>query len=379
MYYLLHDYDKALPYIKEAEFIMKQNEYYNQGNVYAIYGMIEFAKGNRQQAIEYYKEGLALNDKNQTSYKVLLLNEYAIALAEEGKNQQAIDLLFQALSLTKTENCEIYRNKVINTLSVCYENMGKYVEALSWQRKLQQETDSIFNTDKEKVLSELRIKYDTEHQANEIRKNKLVLLQKEKKEQALIGILIIVLLVIFALWYRYKRQNQLYTNIVRQYQESIRKEQQLKDVISSLRKQQEETASALPPSASEKYAASSLTSEKKMSLFQRLERLMQEEEIYKENLLTKERVADLLGTNRTYLSQVINEQTQQNFTQYINNYRINEAIRLLSDPKNDIPLKAVAAEVGFSSMSTFYKIFQNTVGIPPKQYRNKVMSMHNNT
>lgn len=379
MYYLLHDYDKALPYIKEAEFIMKQNEYYNQGNVYAIYGMIEFAKGNRHQAIEYYKEGLALNDKNQTSYKVLLLNEYAIALAEEGKNQQAIDLLFQALSLTKTENCEIYRNKVINTLSVCYENMGKYVEALSWQRKLQQETDSIFNTDKEKVLSELRIKYDTEHQANEIRKNKLVLLQKEKKEQALIGILIIVLLVIFALWYRYKRQNQLYTNIVRQYQESIRKEQQLKDVISSLRKQQGETASALPPSASEKYAASSLTSEKKMSLFQRLERLMQEEEVYKENLLTKERVADLLGTNRTYLSQVINEQTQQNFTQYINNYRINEAIRLLSDPKNDIPLKAVAAEVGFSSMSTFYKIFQNTVGIPPKQYRNKVMSMHNNT
>mgnify|MGYP000034235693 FL=1 len=51
---------------------------------------------------------------------------------------------------------------------------------------------------------------------------------------------------------------------------------------------------------------------------------MQEDAVYKENFLTKERVADLLGTNRTYLSQVINEQTQQNFTQYINNYRINE-------------------------------------------------------
>lgn len=105
---------------------------------------------------------------------------------------------------------------------------------------------------------------------------------------------------------------------------------------------------------------------------------MQEDAVYKENFLTKERVADLLGTNRTYLSQVINEQTQQNFTQYINNYRINEAIRLLSDPETDLPLKAVAAEVGFNSMSTFYKIFQNTVGVPPKQYRNKVMSMHKN-
>lgn len=377
MYYLLHDYDKALPYIKEAEFIMKQNEYYNQGNVYAIYGMIEFAKGNRQQAIEYYKKGLALNAMNQTSYKVLLLNEYAIALAEEGKNQQAIDLLFQTLAFTKEENCEIYRNKVINTLSVCYENMGQYVEALAWQRKLQQETDSIFNTDKEKVLSELRIKYDTEHQANEIRKNKLILLQKEKKEQTLIGILVIVLLVVFALWYRYRRQNQLYTSIVRQHQESIRKEQQLKEVIASLREQPQE-APAPVSSVGEKYAASSLTNEKKNSLFQRLEKLMQEEEVYKENLLTKERVADLLETNRTYLSQVINEQTQQNFTQYVNNYRINEAIRLLSDPETDIPLKAVASEVGFNSMSTFYKIFQNTVGIPPKQYRNKVMSMHKN-
>lgn len=377
MYYLLHDYDKALPYIKEAEFIMKQNEYYNQGNVYAIYGMIEFAKGNRQQAIEYYKKGLALNDMNQTSYKVLLLNEYAIVLAGEGKNQQAIDLLFKALEFTKEENCEIYRNKVINTLSVCYENMGQYVEALAWQRKLQQETDSIFNTDKEKVLSELRIKYDTEHQANEIRKNKLILLQKEKKEQTLIGILVIVLLVVFALWYRYRRQNQLYTSIVRQHQESIRKEQQLKEVIASLREQPQE-APAPVSSVGEKYAASSLTNEKKNSLFQRLEKLMQEEEVYKENLLTKERVADLLGTNRTYLSQVINEQTQQNFTQYVNNYRINEAIRLLSDPETDIPLKAVASEVGFNSMSTFYKIFQNTVGIPPKQYRNKVMSMHKN-
>lgn len=192
------------------------------------------------------------------------------------------------------------------------------------------------------------------------------------------GILVLVLLVVFALWHRYRRQNQLYTSIVRQHQEAIRKEQQLREVISSLREQRQEAASASVPSVGEKYAASSLTNEKKNSLFQRLEKLMQEEEVYKENLLTKERVADLLGTNRTYLSQVINEQTQQNFTQYVNNYRINEAIRLLSNPETDIPLKAVASEVGFNSMSTFYKIFQNTVGIPPKQYRNKVMSMHKN-
>lgn len=376
MYYLRKEYDKALPYIKEAEFIMNQNEYYNQGNVYAIYGMIEFAKGNKKQAIEYYRKGLSLNTMNQTSYKVILLNEYAIALKEDGYNKQAIDLLLKALSLTKEENCAVYRNQVINTLSVCYENMGQYAEALAWQRKLQQETDSIFNIDKEKMLSELRIKYDTERQANEIREGKLVLLQKEKKEQALFSVLIVILIVTFTLWLMYRRKNILYTSIVRQHQESIRKEEHLKAIINSLQQEHINTAASVTSSTNEKYAASSLSNEKKTLLFQRLEKLMQEQKVYKENLLTKERVADLLETNRTYLSQVINEQTQQNFTQYVNSYRIQEAIRLLSDPKNDIPLKAVASEVGFNSMSTFYKIFQDIVGIPPKQYRNKVITMH---
>lgn len=139
MYYLLHDYDKALPYIKEAEFIMKQNEYYNQGNVYAIYGMIEFAKGNRQQAIEYYKEGLALNDKNQTSYKVLLLNEYAIALAEEGKTSRPSIYCFR---LCRSPRQKIARfigtRSSIRCLSVTkiWENMSRHCPgSASFSRK----------------------------------------------------------------------------------------------------------------------------------------------------------------------------------------------------------------------------------------------------
>lgn len=380
MYYLLHDYDKAFTYIKETEFIMNQNDFYNKGNVYAIYGMIESAKGNHEKAIKFYQKGLASNDKNQTSTKILLLTQYAKALEKEGKNQKAIQLLHQSLSLTKHENCKIYRNEIINTLSVCYENLGLYAEALKLLRTLQQETDSIFNTDKEKIISDLRIKYDSERQENEIKQGKLILLKKEKKEQLLIGILIIILLSTFALWYLYRKQNHLYTKIVRQNQDAVRREQQLQSVITSLREQQKEetTISTSNQMTNEKYAASSLSNEKKCSLFQRLELLMQEQCIYKDNLLTKDKVAELLNTNRTYLSQAINEQTQQNFTQYINTYRINEAIRLLSDPQKDIPLKAVAAEVGFNSMTTFYKLFQNTVGMPPKQYREKVLSLHNN-
>ena len=75
--------------------------------------------------------------------------------------------------------------------------------------------------------------------------------------------------------------------------------------------------------------------------------------IYKDNFITKDKVAEILGTNRTYLSRIINEQSKLSFTHYVNRFRIEEAIRLLSDPNNETPLKAISTELGFNSISTF--------------------------
>ena len=121
-----------------------------------------------------------------------------------------------------------------------------------------------------------------------------------------------------------------------------------------------------------KYVGSSLSNEKSCNLFKRLESLMTDEQIYRDPLLTKEKTADMLGTNRTYLSQVINEQTNKNFTQYINEFRIYEAVRILSDPQNTQPLKALSVELGFNSMTTFYKLFQQQTSMTPAQYRKQV-------
>ncbi|MDA6815892.1 hypothetical protein OSL60_27290, partial [Escherichia coli] len=77
-------------------------------------------------------------------------------------------------------------------------------------------------------------------------------------------------------------------------------------------------------STSEKYASSSLTDEKSLELFRTLERIMREEKIYKDNFITKDKVAEILGTNRTYLSRIINEQSKLSFTHYVNRFRIEE-------------------------------------------------------
>ena len=227
-----------------------------------------------------------------------------------------------------------------------------------------------------------------ERQENEIKQNRLELLEKENKMQLLIAGFICIFIAASLLYYLYYRKNKLYLTIVKQNQDAIRREQQLQNKIdeqfaeigrqSALLQEYltDSTKTSLPQP--EKYASSSWTDEKKQDLFLRLETLLREEKVFTDNLLTKEKVAEMLGTNRTYLSQIINEQTKQTFTQFVNGFHTKEAVRSLSDPDNQTPLKAISAELGFNSMTTFYSQFQAATGMTPAQYRNKVQELHKN-
>ena len=189
------------------------------------------------------------------------------------------------------------------------------------------------------------------------------MLEKEQRLQQLSFILAIIIIVLVLLYYLYNRKNKLYLRIVMQNQEAIKRETELNRRIEELENQE---------NASAKYASSSLSDEKSLELVRQLEKAMREDKIYQDKTLNKDKLAELLGTNRTYLSRIINEHAQTSFTHYVNRFRIDEAIRTLSDPNNDIPLKALASELGFNSISTFYNLFQSTVGMTPSQYRSKV-------
>lgn len=108
---------------------------------------------------------------------------------------------------------------------------------------------------------------------------------------------------------------------------------------------------------------------KRQDMILRLEKLMHEDHLYREKLLTRERVAEILETNRTYLGQVINEVYQKTFTQYINDLRIDEAQQILSNPSCKRPIRLVGLDLGFNSVTTFNTQFQNRTGVSPAQFR----------
>lgn len=78
-------------------------------------------------------------------------------------------------------------------------------------------------------------------------------------------------------------------------------------------------------------------------------------------------ISILLGTNRTYLSQYINQCCDTTFYDFVNDYRIHHAKLLLHS--TDDTLDTIATKSGFNSLSTFRRAFQQREGKSPIEFR----------
>lgn len=101
-----------------------------------------------------------------------------------------------------------------------------------------------------------------------------------------------------------------------------------------------------------------------------LYKLMEEEELYKNPLLSRSDLAAQLETSEGYLSQIINQEINKSVTQFVNEYRIKTAQNLLQDPMfNKYSVEAIGLEAGFKSKSAFYNAFKNSLDMSPGAYR----------
>ncbi|OUL59871.1 AraC family transcriptional regulator [Flavobacterium sp. AJR] len=105
--------------------------------------------------------------------------------------------------------------------------------------------------------------------------------------------------------------------------------------------------------------------------FQRLELLCKEQHIYTDSTLNREKVAEKLGISAGYVSQIVNTITEDNFANYINQYRVEAVKEMISNSEyENYNLLAMGLESGFTSKTTFYKAFKKVTGQTPNEYKN---------
>ena len=81
-------------------------------------------------------------------------------------------------------------------------------------------------------------------------------------------------------------------------------------------------------------------------------------------------IRSVLPMNRTYLSQFINDTYGCSFYQFVNRYRIEEAKRLMQEHP-EMKISEIAAHSGFSSSSSFSRVFSRETGLSPSEWSKK--------
>lgn len=81
-------------------------------------------------------------------------------------------------------------------------------------------------------------------------------------------------------------------------------------------------------------------------------------------------LSEMLATNRTYISKLINEEFNMNFNEFVNNYRIEAAKKYLTSPEYAMfKMEIIAEKSGFNSFSSFARVFKNITGTTPGNFR----------
>ena len=120
----------------------------------------------------------------------------------------------------------------------------------------------------------------------------------------------------------------------------------------------------------QKYAKSGLSHDQLANYKNQLTSLMQSEQVYLDSDLTLPKLAALVKCPVNHLSQVINSGFKMSFFDYLNQYRIEDAKKLLSLEDGQLQaILSIAFEVGFNSNSAFYAAFKKSCGQTPAQYR----------
>lgn len=103
---------------------------------------------------------------------------------------------------------------------------------------------------------------------------------------------------------------------------------------------------------------------------ERIDSTMRREKPYLMPDITLDILAEKLEIPAKDLSMTINRLFENNFYEFINNYRIEEAKRMLIDEANkNKTITDIYLEVGFNSKSVFNTFFKKVVGSTPSQFR----------
>ncbi|MEI6264857.1 MAG: helix-turn-helix domain-containing protein [Sphingobacteriia bacterium] len=106
--------------------------------------------------------------------------------------------------------------------------------------------------------------------------------------------------------------------------------------------------------------------------YQELIQLIEKEKLFLDMDISMSSLAQKMQLSNGYLSQIINQQENLNFYDFINRFRVEEVKKRLIDPQfQHLSMYGLALDCGFKSKSTFNSVFKKMTGLTPSDFKSK--------
>lgn len=305
---------------------------------------------------------------------LLLSNAYSMLTSLEmatGNYRQAIVLGEQALASIKDEHLPVYKATIDSLLYEAYKGTGDYGQAMQHFESFYRVLAEVRNQTHMEAIQAQQEAFLVKEKNMLIRHQQLELSMSRRKQRlmAVIILLMASLMAVFGLvvWLNRKYQRKLFYK--EKMMDSLIEAEKHKHTFST----GDQIGSVALATAQETAEAEELEvfSEDRKDLYDEMLRVIEEQKLYLNPELNQKLLVTLLGTNRRYLYQAISQHAEDNFTQIINRYRLNEAKRLIEakiDTGNDAFREDIYLAAGFNSVSSCYRAFKYFTGLTPREY-----------
>lgn len=331
-------------------------------------GMIWAAKGERRKATDCFKrlaeaEGRAAG----TMYVCSAYQQAYRTYMEEGRADSALLYIDKCWHAACEGGIRHMFVEALKDYSSVYAQKGATALSQEYKAQYLDLSDSIFNKRKFDMARNAQTRYEMQKADREIAelnyrqrsREQTIMYQRIMLGAAAATAAVTALFLIITLRQK-RRLKRSYANLYA-----------LNRSLMDSREELKANRTGGEGAAAQKYKSSSLNDTGRRTLAAAITAVMENGSEFCSADFSLERLAQLVGSNSKYVSQVINDTFNKNFRTYVNDYRVNLARHRLADREHygNYTTKAIGESLGFSSHASFINVFRNATGLTPSQYQ----------
>ncbi|WP_289772329.1 helix-turn-helix domain-containing protein [Bacteroides acidifaciens] len=354
---------KALPQIPEA-YVDGQYSY-----LYSKLAYIYCMEKKYGQAEQYYQKYLSKKESHTPDGKM-----YSVPyLMLSGQYEKVIDNCkgFKELMRTQQDTLNEQYLTVLRHEVKAYLGMHKYKEVAEVRETILVITDSINARDRNNVALELNAMYGVSEKEEYIAEQAFQLRIRNITLCFLACVVVLTLFLVWRLWrfnHIVEYKNRMLAQLINERISNRKYDTQLSEAYGQLAVTSEIEPEVISSEELNETDKVSSEEEENKKIFQELNRIVLQKQLYLSSELSREDLAQIVHLNNARFARMIRECTGTNFNGYINELRITYAIKLMKKCPN-YTIRAIADESGFNSTPILYNLFKKKTGMTPYEFK----------